>query len=39
MARRPSPPSPSWRTFLQQHVEAIAAIDMFIVVSATFQLL
>jgi len=39
MARRPRPPSPSWRTFLQQQVEAIAAIDMFIVVSATFQLL
>jgi putative transposase len=36
-ARPPHPPSPSWRTFLKQHVEAIAAIDMFIVVSATFQ--
>ena len=39
MARRPHPPSPSWRTFLKQHVAAIAAIDMFIVVSATFQML
>jgi Integrase core domain. len=39
MARRPRAPSPSWRTFLKQHVEAIAAIDMFIVVSATFQML
>jgi transposase InsO family protein len=39
MARRPGAPSPSWRTFLKQHVEAIAAIDMFIVVSATFQML
>ena len=38
-ARPPHPPSPSWRTFLKQHVEAIAAIDMFIVVSATFQML
>jgi hypothetical protein len=39
MARRPRAPSPSWRTFFKQHVEAIAAIDMFIVVSATFQML
>ena len=39
MARRPRLPSPSWRTFLKQHVEAIAATDMFIVVSATFQML
>src|ERR1039457_2131756 len=39
MARRPHPPSPSWRTFLKQHLEAIAAIDMFIVISATFQML
>src|SRR6202795_1516587 len=39
MARRPRAPSPSWRTFLKLHVEAIAAIDMFIVVSATFQML
>src|SRR6266446_6793598 len=39
MARRPHPPSSSWRTFLNQHVGAIAAIDMFIVVSATFQML
>jgi len=31
--------TPSSRTFLQQHVEAIATIDMFIAVSATFQLL
>src|SRR5712672_3038528 len=39
MARRPHPPASSWRTFLKQHVAAIAAIDMFIVVSATFQML
>ena len=32
-------PSPTWRTFLRNHVDAIAAVDMFIVVSATFRLL
>ncbi len=39
MVRPARPPSLGWRTFLQLDVEAIAAIDMFIVVSATFQML
>jgi putative transposase len=39
MVRRRRPPSPTWRTFLWNHVDAIAAVDMFIVVSATFRLL
>jgi transposase InsO family protein len=37
---RPSrPPSQSWKTFLQNHAEAIAAIDMCVVPTATFDLL
>lgn len=39
MVRRQGAPSPSWRTFLRNHAEGIAAIDMFVVPSATFRLL
>ena len=39
MLRRPHFPSPTWRTFLSNHTLGIAAIDMFIVPSATFRLL
>jgi putative transposase len=39
MLRRPRYPSPTWRTFLRNHALGIAAIDMFIVPSATFLLL
>jgi hypothetical protein len=39
MPRRPGSPSPTWRTFLRNHALGIAAIDMFIVPSATFRLL
>src|SRR5262245_52261211 len=31
--------SPTWRTFLRNHMPDIAAIDMFVVVTATFRLL
>ena len=31
--------SPSWRSFLRNHMDGIAAIDMFIVATVTFQLL
>ncbi len=34
-----TPPSQSWKTFLQNHAEAIAAIDMCIVPTLTFDLL
>ena len=34
--RRPSPP---WRTFLHNHADAIAAIDLFVVPTITFKLL
>src|SRR5919202_2169927 len=39
MLRRPKPPSPSWRAFLHNHAAGIAAADMFVVATATFQLL
>ena len=32
MERRQKPPSQSWKTFLQNHAEAIAAIDFVCVV-------
>ena len=32
-------PSPTWRSFLHNHLPDIAAIDMFVVVTATFRLL
>jgi transposase InsO family protein len=39
MVRRRRGSSPTWRSFLRNHAEGIAAIDMFIVASASFQLL
>jgi putative transposase len=36
---RPKVPSPTWRSFLRNHLPEIAAIDMFVVVTATFQFL
>jgi hypothetical protein len=39
MVRRRGTPSQNWRSFLRNHVEGIAAIDMFVVVSASFRLL
>jgi transposase InsO family protein len=39
MARSSKPPSQTWRTFLQNHAEAIAAIDMCVVPTLTFDLL
>ena len=39
MVRRPQSPSPTWRSFLRTETLGIAAIDMFIVPSATFRLL
>src|ERR1039458_2357580 len=36
---RPQVPSPTWRSFLHNHLTDIAAIDMFVVATATFQLL
>jgi hypothetical protein len=37
MARGGKPPSQSWKTFLRNHAEAIAAIDMCIVPTLSFE--
>src|ERR1700735_5405046 len=38
--RRPrKPPSPTWRTFLTNHMEQMASVDFFLVPTATFRLL
>ena len=39
LVRPAKPPSQSWKTFLQNHAEAIAAIDMCVVPTLTFDLL
>ena len=39
MVRRRGTPSPTWRSFLRNQTADIAAIDMFIVASASFRLL
>jgi hypothetical protein len=39
MPWRPKVPSPTWRSFLHNHLPDLAAIDMFVVATATFQLL
>jgi hypothetical protein len=36
---RPKVPSSTWRSFLRNHLPDLAAIDMFVVATATFQLL
>ncbi|WP_202804171.1 helix-turn-helix domain-containing protein [Methylocystis sp. ATCC 49242] len=36
---RPKAPSPTWRSFLHNHFTDIAAIEMFVVATATFRLL
>jgi transposase InsO family protein len=36
---RPKDPSPTWRSFLHNHLTDIAAIDMFVVATATFRIL
>src|ERR1700726_388463 len=39
MVRRRDPPSQGWRTFLRNHADGIAAIDMFVVPTISFRLL
>ena len=39
MVRGQNPPSQTWKTFLRNHAEAIAAIDMCVVPMLTFDLL
>jgi hypothetical protein len=37
MVRRPQMPSPTWRSFLRNQMDGIAATDMFVVASASFR--
>jgi hypothetical protein len=37
--KRTGPPSPTWRTFLDQHVRDLVSIDFFIVPTAAFRVL
>src|SRR5438093_3501243 len=37
MIRRRGPPSQSWKTFLRNHAQAIAAIDLCVVPTLTFE--
>ena len=39
MPWRPKVPSPTWRSFLRNHLTDIVAIDMFVVATATFHLI
>jgi hypothetical protein len=39
LPRRPKAPSPTWRSFLRNHMTAIAAVGMFMVATVTFKLL
>src|SRR6266702_6023638 len=39
MVRQRKPPSPTWRTFLDNHVKDLVAIDFFTVPTATFGVL
>jgi hypothetical protein len=38
MAKRRRPPSQGWRTFVHNHADAIASIDMLVVASISFGL-
>jgi hypothetical protein len=39
MARRRGPPSKGWKTFLRNHADGIAAMDLFVVPTISFRLL
>jgi transposase len=39
MAKRGRPPSQGWKTFLRNHADAIASIDLFVVPTISFRLL
>src|SRR6476620_1420591 len=39
MARRRGPPSQGWKTFLRNHTNCIAAMDLFVVPTISFRLL
>ena len=39
MARRRQPPSQGWKTFLRNHADGIASMDLFVVPTISFRLL
>ena len=39
MVRRTGPPSQGWKTFLNNHADGIAAMDLFVVPTISFRLL
>jgi hypothetical protein len=39
MCRRGRPPSQGWRTFLRNHADGIAAVDLFVLPTIAFQIL
>jgi hypothetical protein len=39
MVRRRHPPSQGWRTFIRNHADGIAAMDLFVVPTISFRLL
>ena len=39
MAKRRRPPSQGWKTFLSNHADAVASIDLFVVPTISFRLL
>src|SRR5690348_8725300 len=39
MARKRAPPSQGWKTFLRNHADGIAAMDLFVVPTISFRLL
>jgi hypothetical protein len=39
MPWRPKVPSPTWRSFLQNHTTEMVEVDMFVVATTTFRLL
>ncbi len=39
MARRRRPPSQGWSTFLRNHADGVAAMDLFVVPTISFRLL
>ncbi len=39
MVRFPTPPSQTWRTFLWNHADCLASIDLFVLPTATFRIL
>ena len=39
MARRRRPPSQGWKTFLRNHADGVASMDLFLVPTISFRLL